>query len=144
MTRKLLKQITENLILIEGWVRDGVDEQEIIHRLGVADEVFQTMKSKNKALSALLTHTAQQTIYRVENALLKRALGYETTERKAEYTDGKEKITETTKFVPPDLSAQTYWLKNRASAKWRDKPTEVEDTGGIRVTLDDTLSEYAE
>ena len=58
----------------------------------------------------------------VENALLKRALGYEFDEVKEKYEDGvlTERII-TRKEVVPDTTAQIFWLKNRKPKDWRDK-----------------------
>jgi len=58
---------------------------------------------------------------RVENALLKRALGYEYTETRYEETDKGEKRVEVTKHVPPDPRAAIFWLKNRRPDKWSDR-----------------------
>lgn len=48
----------------------------------------------------------------VENALLKRALGYEYMEERAEISekDGR-KVIQTVKQVIPDTAAQIFWLK---------------------------------
>ena len=67
----------------------------------------------------------------MENALLRRALGYEYNEVKEKYEYGK--ITERTvtkKEVVPDVTAQIFWLKNRKPEKRRDKP-EYEDHSAI-------------
>jgi len=61
---------------------------------------------------------------RVEQALLRRALGVTVTEKRTEYSDKGEKTVTTEKELPPDLSAQVFWLKNRCPEKWRDKPPE--------------------
>ena len=59
----------------------------------------------------------------VENALLKRALGYEYTETKEKREGGVlTEVTTTVKEVVPDVTAQIFWLKNRKADKWRDKP----------------------
>ena len=58
----------------------------------------------------------------VENALLKRALGYDYEEVKTETENGVvTKVTTITKQVVPDVTAQIFWLKNRRPDKWRDK-----------------------
>ena len=60
----------------------------------------------------------------VENALLKRALGYEYEEVSEKYENGilvEKKVTK--KHVIPDTTAQIFWMKNRQSLKWRDKPS---------------------
>ena len=63
----------------------------------------------------------------VENALLKKALGYtyeEVTEDVETLTNGKQRTLKrtVTKIVPPDTTAAIFWLKNRKPAQWRDRP----------------------
>ncbi len=77
----------------------------------------------------------------MENALLKRAKGYMTTETKNRNTFRWEKrITTIEKEVPPDVTAQIYWLKNRQPQKWRDKPAEEKEITKIKVELVDNGS----
>ena len=71
--------------------------------------------------------------FEVENALLKRALGYNYTEKTYEtnYNETlgryvKTLTKEVTKQVSPDTTALIFWLKNRKPEKWRDK-IDVED-----------------
>jgi len=61
----------------------------------------------------------------VEQALLRRALGLTITERRTEITDKGEKTVTTEKQVPPDITAQMFWLKNRCPDRWREKPPEA-------------------
>lgn len=62
--------------------------------------------------------------FEVENALYKRALGYDYEEVKThiEEVDGKKKkkVEKTHKHIPADVTAQIFWLKNRTN-KWRNK-----------------------
>ncbi len=59
--------------------------------------------------------------YMVENSLLKKALGYKIKEvQKITDPDGGLTIKETLKEIPPDTTAQIFWLKNRVKDKWRD------------------------
>lgn len=70
----------------------------------------------------------------VENALLKRALGYEFVEVTKELTDAGLLVTkEVTKQQAPDTTAAIFWLKNRKPNEWRDK-TQTELSGGIKVS----------
>ena len=64
----------------------------------------------------------------VENALLKRALGYTykevTREKVFNPETGQYELMptkEVTKEVVPDTTAQIFWLKNRRPEQWRDK-----------------------
>ena len=65
----------------------------------------------------------------VENALLKRALGYEYNETTQELSGfGQMRVTKiVTKQVIPDTTAQIFWLKNRRSDKWKNKVDEPDD-----------------
>lgn len=69
----------------------------------------------------------------VENALLKRALGYEYMEERVEISekDGR-KVIQTVKTVIPDTTAQIFWLKNRRPDRWRDKPEMPGDSDGLK------------
>mgnify|MGYP006876283676 CR=1 FL=1 len=53
----------------------------------------------------------------VENALLKRALGYEYEEITYEHGEETKRVL---KQVIPDTTAQIFWLKNRKPNNWRD------------------------
>ena len=70
------------------------------------------------------------------HALLKRALGYDYTEERVEVSkeNGKKsvKTTQTVKHVPPDTTAQIFWLKNRRPDRWRDKQ-QLEHSGSVDV-----------
>lgn len=63
----------------------------------------------------------------VENALLKRALGFDYEEVTTEIVnlpDGTQRkhIKKVTKMVVPDTVAAIFWLKNRKPMQWRDRP----------------------
>jgi hypothetical protein len=67
----------------------------------------------------------------VENALLKRAMGFEyeeVTTEIIEQPDGSQRkhVKKTKKMVVPDTVAQIFWLKNRRPELWRDKPIATE------------------
>ena len=118
----------ESLILLEGWARDGLTDEQIANNMGVRRETLYDWKKKHPNISNALKKGKEVVDIQVENALLKRALGYEYTEEKVEISekDGR-KVTQTVKHVAPDTTAQIFWLKNRRPEKWRDKP-ETPDT----------------
>lgn len=59
----------------------------------------------------------------VVESLFKRAMGMEVTEVEVR-DDGKKKVKRVIKkYIPPDTTAQIFWLKNRQPELWRDKPT---------------------
>jgi hypothetical protein len=58
----------------------------------------------------------------VANKLFKRATGYSHKAVKMFNHMGRIISTEYAEHYPPDTTACIFWLKNRQSAKWRDKP----------------------
>lgn len=59
----------------------------------------------------------------VVDSLYNRALGMEVEEVEVR-GDGDDEIKRVTKkYIPPDTTAQIFWLKNRQPELWRDKPT---------------------
>ena len=118
----------DGLMLITGWARDGLVDEQIAHNMGIAAGTLYDWKKKFPNFANALKKGKEVVDIEVENALLKRAKGYMTTETKTEtLSDGKKRITTIEKEVPPDVTAQIYWLKNRQPQKWRDKPAEEKE-----------------
>lgn len=71
---------------------------------------------------------------RVERSLYQRAVGYTFDSEKV--FNGKDGIvrTDTREHVPPDVTAQIFWLKNRQRENWREKQ-EVEVSGNLTVNV---------
>ena len=115
----------ESLILLEGWARDGLTDEQISKKIGISRSTLNDWKAKYSDISDTLKRGKEVVDIQVENALLKRALGYEYTEEKVEISekDGR-KVTQTVKHVAPDTTAQIFWLKNRRPEKWRSEPRE--------------------
>ena len=123
----------EGLLKIEGWARDGLTDKQIAENIGVAYSTFRDWIKRFPALSAPLKRGKEVIDRQVENALLKRALGYEYVETTKELTDlGLTVTKQVTKQVSPDTTAQIFWLKNRKPKEWRDKK-ETEVTGNLNV-----------
>ena len=121
----------EGLLKLEGWARDGLTDEQIAHNMGINIATLYRWKEKYCDICKSLKRGKDVVDRQVENALLKRALGYEYEEVKKKFEDGV--ITERTvtkKEVVPDTTAQIFWLKNRKPDKWRDKPA-YEDTSEL-------------
>ena len=112
----------DGLLKLEAWARDGLTDEQIAKNMGVAYSTLRVWKEKFSSISASLKKGKEVVDIEVENALLKRALGYEYEEVKREYEFGElSKETVTRKQVVPDTTAQIFWLKNRRPDLWRDK-----------------------
>lgn len=126
--------LPEGLTLLEGWARDGLVDAQIAHNMGVSTTTLYDWKNRFPSISEALKKGKEVVDYQVENALLKRALGYEYTEVMVEESDEGTKRRETVKQVAPDVTAQIYWLKNRRPGRWRDRPQEDSGDAGNQGT----------
>lgn len=86
----------DGLILLKGWARDGLTDEQIAHNCGISTTTLYNWKNKHVEIFEALKKGKEVVDYQVENALLKKALVGDTT-------------------------AQIFWLKNRRPDKWRDK-----------------------
>lgn len=126
---KYFTHVEPKLILIEGWARDGLTDEQIAKNLGISIKTFYEYKKNHLQFLQALKKGKEVVDYEVENALLKRALGYEYDE--ITYENGEE-VKRVTKQVAPDTTAQIFWLKNRKPDKWRDKQV-IESNNTVEV-----------
>ena len=133
----------DSLIRIAAYARNGLTEEQIAKNLGVSYGTFRKAKKDpdvGSQISTALIQTKEVVDFEVENMLRKRAMGYEYDEVKEEYEMGVlTKRTVTHKVVPPDTSAQIFWLKNRKPTEWRDR-REVDNTVALEK-LDEVLGQ---
>lgn len=88
--REWLKR--ENLILIQGWKRNGLTDAQIAKNIGVSRPTFEVWRSKYPRIDEAVKIGKQQANFIVEGELFKRA-------------------------VNGNVTAMIFWLKNN----WRDK-----------------------
>jgi hypothetical protein len=113
---KWLKE--ENLLLLEGWARDGLTDEQIAKNMGISVKTLFNWKTSYLPILQALKKGKEVVDYEVENALLSSALEGNTT-------------------------AQIFWLKNRRPDKWRDKQKEETDKTALDK-LDNILNEIKE
>lgn len=132
---KFEEWLTEDgLTTVEGWARDGLTDEQIAHNIGIAERTFTDWKDRFPSISAALKKGKAPVDIQVENALLKRALGQIVKVKKPIKLKHKGQIpgkgfieeerieyAEEEVYIPPDTTAQIFWLKNRRPDKWRDK-----------------------
>ena len=134
----------DNLMLLECWARDGYTFQDIANRIGIAVSTLRMWRMQYPDIDNALKKGREIIDYKVENALLKSALGYHTKEVKVTTTIRFGKTVETIKEVTdkeqaPNVSAIQCWLYNRLPNKWkknRDSLIELnEEDTKIQVTV---------
>lgn len=138
----------DGLLLLQGWARAGLTDEQIAHNCGITSKTLRQWKAQHGAICTALKDGKEVIDLLVENALLKRAMGYtyeeKTYERAKVDNDGSGDfpmiLTKTVvKEVVPDTTAQIFWLKNRKRAEWRDNERmEIERE---RLELDKRLTE---
>lgn len=106
----------DSLILLEGWARDGLTDEQIAHNMGVAYSTLKDWKNKYSAISAALKKGKDVVDFEVENALYQAA-------------------------ISGNVTAQIYWLNNRKPDKWRNKPKEEKTDTTVKVVFEDAEAE---
>lgn len=127
----------EGLLKIEGWARDGLTDEQIAENAGINPATLYVWKKKYPEISETLKRGKEVVDRQVENALLKRALGYEYEEVKEKFEGNvMTERTVTKKEVIPDVTAQIFWLKNRKREAWADRQN-IE----LSQPIDDSIKE---
>jgi len=116
----------EKLLLLEDWARQGLFDAQIAKNMGISEATLYRYKANHPEIKEALRKGKEVVDIEVENAMLKRALGYTITinEQKVD-KDGYVHDLKRDLHIPGDVTAQIFWLKNRRRQQWRDK-VEVE------------------
>ena len=149
---KFAEWITDDgLLRIQSWARDGLTDEQIAHNMGIRTATIYDWIKRFPQISDALKKGKAPVDAEVENALLKRALGftYEETTTDIEQIptsrldeDGNPIIREiihtktVTKTALPDTTAQIFWLKNRRPDRWRDKQDVSVNSEPVRIVID--------
>lgn len=108
----------EGLLKLEGWARDGLTDEQIAKNIGINPATLYDWKKKYDEISETLKRGKEVVDRQVENALLKRALGYSYNEDKyisvpmdqAEYSESLERYMNTYKFEHPEATDSELML----------------------------------
>ncbi len=136
----------DNLMLLECWARDGYTFQDIANRIGITTRALANWRLQYPEIDKALKTGREIIDYKVENALLKSALGYKTKEVKVTTTMRHGKVVETIKEVldkeqAPNVSAAQCWLYNRLPKKWKNMNSranileDIDEDTSIQVTV---------
>jgi IS30 family transposase len=141
MRSKVDEWLTEDgLAQIRGWARDGLRDADIAKKIGVHPSTFSEYRGKYPELNEALKKGKAPVDIQVEDTLLKSALGFHTTVKKAIKVKTKKQLKDKGTieeehveyydedvYIPPSPVAIFFWLKNRRPDKWRDKPMSAKD-----------------
>lgn len=139
------------MLRIKGWARDGLTDEQIAHNMGIRRTTLTDWQKRFPVISATLKAGKAPVDIEVENALLKRALGFtyeETTTDVEQIPTSKKdedgnpifmeirKTKTVTKTALPDVTAQIFWLKNRRPDRWREKQDVQVNAEPVRIVID--------
>lgn len=115
----------DRLMLLACWSRDGFTYNDIAKKIGIAPRTLRNWRDKHPEIAEALRGGREIIDYKVENALLKSALGYKTKEVKITTIIRGGQVVETqketvTKEQAPNVSACQCWLYNRLPKKWKN------------------------
>lgn len=96
----------EGLLLLEGWARDGLTDEQIAHNVGVSVCTLYEWKKRFGEIAEALKNGKEVADYHVENALYAAAMS-------------------------GNVAAQIFWLKNRRPDRWREKPRDSRENDGV-------------
>lgn len=119
MAKSKWEDIKEKLILVEGWARDGLTDEQIANNLGISTSTFYEYKKNYSEFSEALKKGKEIVDFEVENALLKNALS-------------------------GNITAQIYWLNNRKPKQWRNKRNDEENNNENLNKVEQLLTKIKE
>ena len=102
----------------------GYSDAKTAEVLGIHRNTLRNWKKHNEVIKMLYEYneadTEEEKKRQVEDALLKRAIGYTQTEVTRQVgKDGKLDVVKTVeKQIMPSTTAQIFWLKNRCGYEW--------------------------
>ena len=127
----------DNLMLVAGWARTGYSIGDIARMMGVSNNVFRRWYDKYPKFRRAVKTNKDVVDYKVENALLKSALGYTAKESRVLVTMRHGKVVETqretlTRDIAPQIGAIRMWLLNRQPEVWKNEN---------KMSMDDLLED---
>lgn len=149
---------------MKGWARDGLTDEQMAQKMGIVPSTFYAWILKYPEISDAIKNGKEPVDIDVEDSMVKLALGHYVTVKKPmkvrtekrlkkKDKDGREYETgviveehieyvDEQVYIPPNVTAQIFWLKNRKPEQWKDKREQVVSTkDGVLADLISGLKE---
>ena len=110
---KYESHVAPRLEEIKDWCRNGATDEQIYNRLGISRNAFYEYQKKHREFYESLKYNKEYCDGQIENALFEAAKA-------------------------GNVTAQIFWLKNRRSKVWREKPEENDGEktdGGVHINI---------
>jgi DNA-binding XRE family transcriptional regulator len=127
----------DGLIKVRGWARKGLTNDQIAENIGINRDTLYDWQKKYPDFSDALKSTKEITVYEVEDALYKAAMGYFVEETITTVTStGKSHTEIRKKWIAPNTTAQIFFLKNKDPENWRERnDITLSETNGVLESL---------
>ena len=115
----------DNLTRIESWASDGLTNEQIASNMGITRQTLNAWCNKYTSIFDALKKGREPVVRELENALIKKAKGFEYEEVTTEMwvdDDGnkRQKVSKHKRYSAPDTSAAIFLLKNYKPNKYRN------------------------
>ena len=143
----------EGLIRLEGWARDGLNDEQLAEKMHIGARTFYEWKNKHPQILQAIRAGKDVPDRKVENSLYNSCFDRKITVRKpfkckeVYFQDGKRCEKESIVYgeeevaIPANEKAQEFWLANRKPEAWSRKE-KLEVSGNINFA--DVISKARE
>lgn len=110
-----LRQITD-------WALAGMTNERVAAMMGISRQTLSEWCNRFEEIRVALDRGKEVADYKIENSLFDRAMGCHVTEAEVvEHPNGSTTKRTRQRYIPGDVTAMIFWLKNRKPEDWRDK-----------------------
>ena len=138
--------ITEDgLLVIKGWARDGLTDQDIAKNMGIGYSTFSEWKVKFTEITEALKKGRRPIIVEVEDTFLEKKLtGYFIDEEISEVTKHPngtktEHRKKMRRWIPPDTTAMIFYFKCKKPKQYNDRQILSVDNEAANGKMDELI-----
>lgn len=144
----------EGLTLLKGWARKGMTDEAIAKKIDISPSTFYEWKNRFPEFSEAIKVGKEPADFTVEEKLYESAKGYKVTLRKpmklkkevfkvneGRIIEERVEYVDEEVYIPANVVAQIFWLKNRMPNVWRDKPIDDSEIEDIEATRDEVYAD---
>lgn len=135
----------DGLTAIRGWAREGLVDEDIARKMCISPSTLYAWQKEHPEIRQALAEGKAPVDAEVEERLLDMCRGFMVQETKIfkvkteRFDEQGRKVTEEkleerqeSRYIPPSVDAQKFWLSHRKPMEWGEKPGGLTDGGGMQ------------